>query len=189
MIRPAVMDERAGGAADVEAEGAWPSEAAFRDFYSRTAPSLWRYLRHTLGSAADADDVLQEAYVRVLRAPGAPRDVGEMRGYLYRVAANLAVDHFRRTKRRREDPAMGTEAVDESGNVEDRAARRIDMERTFAQLKPQERMLLWLAYVERASHREIADAVQVGEQSVKVLLSRARQRLAALVRETSRARS
>lgn len=188
MIRPAVMDERAGSAADVQADGAWPSEAAFRDFYSRTAPSLWRYLRHTLSSAADADDVLQEAYVRVLRAPGAPRDAGEMRAYLYRVAANLAVDRFRQTKRRREDPA-GTEPASESGNVEDRAARRIDMERTFARLKPQERMLLWLAYVEGASHREIGDAVQVGEQSVKVLLSRARQRLAALVRETSRARS
>jgi RNA polymerase sigma-70 factor, ECF subfamily len=189
MIRPALMDEPATNAAGAAVDESWLSEAAFRDFYSRTAPSLWRYLRHTLGSPADADDVLQEVYVRVLRAPGAPRDAGELRSYLYRVAANLAVDHFRRTRRRREDPAADTELADESGDVENRAARRIDMERTFAQLKPQERMLLWLAYVERASHREIADAVKVGEQSVKVLLSRARQRLAALVRETSRARS
>ena len=53
------------------------------------------------------------------------------------------------------------------------------MTRALDRLRVQERTMLWLAYVEQASHREIASALEVGEGSVKVLLSRARRKLAA----------
>jgi RNA polymerase sigma-70 factor (ECF subfamily) len=48
----------------------------------------------------------------------------------------------------------------------------------FAQLKPQEQSLLWLAYVEGFDHREIASTLQLKEGSIRVLLFRARKRLA-----------
>ena len=51
------------------------------------------------------------------------------------------------------------------------------MRNVFDTLKPQERSLLWLAYVEGASHAEIADILSLQEGSIKVLLSRARHRL------------
>jgi RNA polymerase sigma-70 factor (ECF subfamily) len=51
----------------------------------------------------------------------------------------------------------------------------------FAQLKPQEQSLLWLAYVEGFDHREIAATLRLREKSVRVLLFRARRRLAALL--------
>jgi RNA polymerase sigma-70 factor (ECF subfamily) len=50
------------------------------------------------------------------------------------------------------------------------------------ELKPRERELLWLAYVEGSSHREIAQLSGLREQSVRGLLFRARARLAALLR-------
>jgi RNA polymerase sigma-70 factor (ECF subfamily) len=53
----------------------------------------------------------------------------------------------------------------------------------FARLKPQEQSLLWLAYVEGFDHREIAIALQLRERSVRVLLFRARRRLASLLGE------
>ncbi|MEJ7577006.1 MAG: sigma-70 region 4 domain-containing protein [Pyrinomonadaceae bacterium] len=53
-----------------------------------------------------------------------------------------------------------------------------DTMRTFAELKPQERALLWLAYVEGYEHREIAHVMQLAEKSVRVLLFRARRKLA-----------
>ena len=63
-------------------------------------------------------------------------------------------------------------------------ALRVDMMRVFGQLKPQQRQLMWLAYVEGASHLEIATALGLRERSVRVLLHRARRRLAALLRAT-----
>jgi RNA polymerase sigma-70 factor (ECF subfamily) len=55
------------------------------------------------------------------------------------------------------------------------------MMRVFAELKPQERALLWLAHVEGSSHEEIADAIGVKSRSVRVMLFRARKRLAGIL--------
>ena len=57
------------------------------------------------------------------------------------------------------------------------------MSRIFEQLKPQEQSLLWLAYVEGFDHREIALALQLTEKSVRVLLFRARKKLAGILTE------
>jgi RNA polymerase sigma-70 factor, ECF subfamily len=66
---------------------------------------------------------------------------------------------------------------------------RLDMIRVFRQLKPQQRQMMWLAYVEGADHREIASALGVREGSVRVLLHRARRKLAALLRAPDSSRS
>jgi len=55
------------------------------------------------------------------------------------------------------------------------------MARVFEQLRPQQRQLMWLAYVEGAEHREIAAALGLRQGSVRVLLHRARRKLAALL--------
>jgi len=54
--------------------------------------------------------------------------------------------------------------------------------RVFSELKPRERALLWLAYVEGDTHSDIASSLRVGRDSVKVLLSRARARLRDLLK-------
>ena len=66
-------------------------------------------------------------------------------------------------------------------NSADRSAR-IDMGRVFGRLTVRERQLLWLAHVEGLSHREVSNALGLGEGSVRVLLFRARQKLAKLIR-------
>jgi RNA polymerase sigma-70 factor (ECF subfamily) len=62
------------------------------------------------------------------------------------------------------------------------------MARTFSKLKPQERQLVWLAYVEGSDHREIAAALGVRERSVRVLLHRAKQKLARLIKDENRSK-
>ena len=62
-------------------------------------------------------------------------------------------------------------------------ALRLDMARVFAALRPEQRQLVWLAYVEGASHKEIGNAIGVRERSVRVLLHRAKRKLAALLGE------
>lgn len=155
------------------------NEATFRDFYTRTASGLRAYLHHAIGDAADADDLLQDAFVRLLGARNLPRSDEERRRYLYRIASNLVVDHFRR--RQRERPWEARHAMEPHAQAGRDSDARLDMARTFARLRPRDRMLLWLAYVVEADHEEIARAVNVGHKSVKVLLFRARRKLAALL--------
>jgi RNA polymerase sigma-70 factor (ECF subfamily) len=62
------------------------------------------------------------------------------------------------------------------------APRFLNIARLFAQLKPQQQALLWLAYVEGFDHGEIASALGVRESSVRVLLYRARKRMAGILR-------
>src|SRR4030067_421668 len=62
----------------------------------------------------------------------------------------------------------------------ERAARRTDLSRAMQRLKPRDRAMLWLAYAEGSSHREIAQAPGGRPGSMKMLLFRARRRPAAL---------
>lgn len=149
------------------------TEAAFGDFYRRDARAVWTYVYRTTGNAADADDIVQEAFVRMLRADVGALENEELRRYVFRVAGNLMADRWRRS--RRERPAPEYEVAVSGSRVD--ADASLDVVRTFGVLKPRERALLWLAYVEEDTHAEIADALGVKRASVKVLLSRARARL------------
>jgi RNA polymerase sigma-70 factor (ECF subfamily) len=68
-----------------------------------------------------------------------------------------------------------------SGDHSGRAERQADFTRAMSHLKPRERAMLWLAYAEGASHREIAEVLGLRPGSLKPMLFRARRRLAALL--------
>jgi RNA polymerase sigma-70 factor (ECF subfamily) len=148
-------------------------EAAFETFYRKTAGGIWSYIYRMTGDAAMADDLLQKTFFRFLRSNPSIADDDHLRRYLYKTATNLVFDHFRETKRDRTRAFewMPAEARPDRGDL------RHDMSRVFADLKPQERALLWLAHVEGNSHEEIAEAIGVKAKSVKVMLFRARKRL------------
>jgi RNA polymerase sigma-70 factor, ECF subfamily len=159
------------------------TEAEFQDLYRAHGRPLWAYLYRLTGSGADADDLLQEAYCRLLATPMATREDSELRAYLFRIATNAATDLWRRGGRgaRRMEPITS-----ETASVGDHAqavALKQDMARTFRDLKPQERMLLWLAHVEGNAHAEIAAALGLKSASVPVLLHRARRKLSDLLRK------
>ena len=154
-------------------------EARFEAFYRANAGSLWSYIYRLTGDPATADDLLQKAFFRFLRANPQMASEDHLRRYLFRTATNLAFDHFRETKRERGREIV---VVDEAMS-RDTADLRHDMMRTFAELKPRERALLWLAHVEESDHADIAEALGVKAKSVKVLLFRARKRLGDLLRK------
>jgi RNA polymerase sigma-70 factor, ECF subfamily len=159
-------------------------EDAFRSFYDRTARPVWAYLSRTTGDNRLADDLLQEAYYRFLRAGGTFDNETHRRHYLFRIAVNLVHDHRRRPRFDRL-PAADERHHPQSESGEEaagRAARRIDLARAMARLTSRERDLLWLAYAQGSSHEEIAVSLGLKTTSVKSLLFRARRRLAALLR-------
>ncbi len=156
-------------------------EDSFRGFYDRTSRALRAYLAR-VGEPRDADDLLQETYYRFLRARGTYESEAHRRNALFAIATNVARD---RSRRRRVDPVAaadqgGEEAV-EAHTPAASAEQRHDVWRALARMRPRERGLLWLAYAQGWSHREIASALGLSVGSVKPLLFRARRKLAGLL--------
>jgi RNA polymerase sigma-70 factor (ECF subfamily) len=154
-------------------------EASFGAFYERTARGLWAYVYRLTSHAADADDIVQEAYCRLLRAKVA-EDEESRRRYLYRIASNLVTDRWRRRGRDGQDIDAAADPP-EGGHYAAPVVHDGAVETTFRRLAARDRALLWLAYVEEADHTEIAGALGVGSRSVRVLLFRAKRRLRALL--------
>ena len=153
---------------------------AFAGFYERTARPLWAYLARVSGDPALADDLVQESFVRMLGA--APPMDGEVHAkrYLFRIATNLLKDHWRRPKASSiEDLPEGVFA-NESRHAAD---AQMMLEPRLLQLRPRERQLLWLAHAEGYSHKEIAEILGVRSPSVRLMLFRARHRLAELLKD------
>jgi RNA polymerase sigma-70 factor (ECF subfamily) len=154
-------------------------EEAFRAFYDETARPVWAYLARLTGDRRDADDLLQETYYRFLRVRTVFVDDDHRRRYLFQIATNLVRDHRRRPDARTvvaHDEASLT-AVAGRDERHHALESQIDVTRAMTRLKPRERALLWLAYVQGWSHAEIAEVLGLRRASLKALLWRARRRL------------
>jgi RNA polymerase sigma-70 factor, ECF subfamily len=177
--------ERAGAFDDAERTFQM-TEEAFRLFYEQTARPVWTYLARMTGDDRLADDLLQETYYRFLRTRATFESDDHRRHYLFRIATNLVHDHRRRPQR--ESTALAfvssSQAHTDSGEMGERAVRRLDLNRAMGRLKPRERAMLWLAYAQGFSHEEIAEVLGVRASSLKALLHRARRRLVALLGHT-----
>lgn len=158
-------------------------ESAFTDFYERTARPLRAYLVRVSGDRRVADDLLHEAYYRLLRVRVDFDSDDHRRHYLFRIAANLVRDGYRRDASRPAVAATSAEALVDlaSERVDQRAVARLDVQRALSRLSPRDRSLLWLAYVHGQSHEELALSHGVRRGSLKTLLHRARRRLQALL--------
>lgn len=165
--------------------GARLQTADVERLYREVGPKLHQFIRRQVPEPAIAADLLQDVFVRLIRAAVEQRSDGEMRSYLYRTATSVIAEHYRVRKLRHTVPFVPDDQHEPQMQVHDDADavdRREQKSRTgqgFAQLGIRDRTLLWLAYVEEMSHADIAATVGVGTASVKVMLSRARSRLAA----------
>jgi RNA polymerase sigma-70 factor, ECF subfamily len=156
-------------------------EEAFRALYDRTARALWAYLSRITGSRDLADDLLQETYYRFLRARVLHESDAHRRNSLFRIATNLARDGHRRGLRGR-FVGIPDDTLRADVDVAADAERRTDLGRALARLRPREREMLWLAYAQGSNHRDIAGTLGVKTESVRLLLFRARRKLANLLR-------
>jgi RNA polymerase sigma-70 factor (ECF subfamily) len=150
-------------------------ERQFQALYAATARPIHAYLIGVTGQRDIADDVLQETYFRFLQRHPAGMPAAETRPYLFRIATNLLRDRWRT----RQD-AQWPEGFDQSHSQD--VDTQLDMRRALKALKPRERELLWLAYVEGMSHQEIATATGLAALSIRPLLFRARRKAASLLR-------
>lgn len=158
---------------------AWDStamdERQFQLLYDATARPIHAYLIGVTGQRDIADDVLQETYFRFLQRHPAGMPATETRPYLFRIATNLLRDRWRSRQE-----SQWPEDFDHSHACD--VDTQLDVRHVMKVLKPRERELLWLAYVEGMSHQEIAIATGLTALSIRPLLFRARKKAASLLR-------
>ncbi|MCC6528299.1 MAG: RNA polymerase sigma factor [Polyangiaceae bacterium] len=153
--------------------------AAFRAIVEHTQVRLYRVAARVLGDLAEAEDAVQEAYVKAYQALTAGRYDGraEIGTWLYRIVTNCCLDALRRR-------AAGARAAEraprfaESASAEARVALR-ELDARLATLPPPQRVAVVLTAVEGLSTREAAEVLGCTEGAVEQRLQRARGALRA----------
>jgi RNA polymerase sigma factor (sigma-70 family) len=152
------------------------NEDAFRVIHDRYRVRLLAYTRQMLGgSRTDAEDALQDVFLRAYNALRADERPIALKAWLYRVAHNRCIDHIRRPAPKDEDvfDLSRTPAPDLSAQVE----RRDDLRRLVAdvqRLPEQQRSALLMREMEGLSYADLAAALDVSVPAIKSLLVRAR---------------
>jgi RNA polymerase sigma-70 factor (ECF subfamily) len=172
---PAIAAPADGSSHDSIRSSAAMDEQQFQLLYDATARPIHAYLIGITGQPDIADDVLQETYFRFLQRHPAGMPPAETRPYLFRIATNLLRDRWRSRQE-----SQWPEDFDQSHASD--VDTQLDVRHVMQSLKPKERELLWLAYVEGMSHQEIATATGLAALSIRPLLFRARRKAAGLLR-------
>lgn len=156
---------------------------AARALVLRLTPVALRVAQRMLGDAAEAEDVAQEAMLRLWRVARDWRQ-GEAKvsTWLYRVTANLATDRLRRRRGVALDevaePEDGRPAAIEAMIETDRAAA---LQGALASLPGRQRQAVVLRHLEGLSNPQIAEIMEIGVEAVESLTARGKKALAALL--------
>ena len=141
---------------------------------------LFRVAHSVLRSRAEAEDVVQDAFVRVVQHRRMLGKVENMRVWLIRIAWNLAIDRRRRIRPEQMDESfaecLAARSVPADQAME--AAQRMNaVLRQMESLPGKERQVLLLSTIEELGTAEIAEVIGKSESAVRALLFRARTRL------------
>jgi RNA polymerase sigma-70 factor, ECF subfamily len=144
------------------------------------ATLLFRVVNSVLRSSTEAEDVVQDVFLRVLEHRQSLDQVRDMRLWLVKVAWNLALDRKRRKRPDQLDEAFAQSlagATMPADTAMEAAQRFSTVLREIERLPKAERHVLLLSAVEELSTSEIANVLDRSESAVRALLSRARARL------------
>jgi len=152
---------------------------------ARYRDRLGRYALHMLGSREDAEEALQDAFVRAYRSLGRCDDPEKFGAWLFRILLNRCRTSGARGKRRRQT-FVADEVALMAASVEhpaDRAAWREEIEIGLQRLRPDQRQAFLMKYVEDLSYEEMSQITGVGVSALKMRVLRACDRLRELLAE------
>ncbi len=163
---------------DLMARVAGGDEPAFRVLSDRYAVRAVALARRFLGSPADAEEIAQEALLRVWRAAPRWRAEAAFGTWFYRIVVNLCLNHMRRIPDASLEDA--DEPIDPGPDAQARLERRDDTLRlaaAIAALPPRQRAVVLLTYWEGLSNARTAEVIGTSVGGVETLLVRARKAL------------
>jgi RNA polymerase sigma-70 factor, ECF subfamily len=167
--------------------------AAFEELVRHYDQAVLRLAMHLTGSATEAQDVYQEAFLKAYRNIGKFRFECSFYTWIYRIVTNLCLDHLRKRQVRKEDAPVAMDAQGESYDVlaqiaDERAASNPEHDlisrelgrkigAALDQLSPRERMVFELKHYHGLKLRTVGEILQTTEDTAKNTLFRATQKL------------
>lgn len=151
------------------------------ELYQRYAPKMYGVCLRYAANAEEAQDILQEGFIKVYRKMESYRGDGSFEGWIRRIFVNTAIEHFR--KKTYLQPITEQEETTIEGkylSVMDNLAEK-DIIQLVQQLSPGYRTVFNMYVVEGYTHKQIADTLGISEGTSKSQLSRAKLILQELV--------
>jgi RNA polymerase sigma-70 factor (ECF subfamily) len=157
------------------------------EIYQELRPLLFSIAYRMLGSVAEAEDVVQDAFLRWHRARASGTEVSSPKAYLATVTTRLAIDHLRASRARREsyvgpwlpEPLVGESEVDVAQHAEMADSLSMAFLVLLESLSPLERAVFLLREVFEYGYDEIAQIVEKSEANCRQILARARRHIEA----------
>jgi RNA polymerase sigma factor (sigma-70 family) len=153
------------------------------ELYRRFSPRMYAVCLRYAGMAEEAQDILQEGFIKIFKKLETFRGEGSFEGWIRRIFVNTAIEHFRRKKYLQ--PVTEKEETTLEGNylsVLDELAER-DILALVQQLSPGYRTVFNMYVVEGYTHKEIGDMLGISEGTSKSQLSRAKVILQDMVKK------
>jgi RNA polymerase sigma-70 factor (ECF subfamily) len=158
------MDDRRLAAACAAGEA-----GAFDEIYRRFGERMKSIAWNHLGNRSDAEDAVQEAFIKIHRAAATYTGEASLATWTFRILVNTCLDTLRKRKRRVDESPIETLVVERSGaSVDD--AKRITLRKLLDELPPQKKSVFSLFEIEGLSHAEIGAILGISEGNSKWIL-------------------
>ncbi len=153
------------------------------ELYRRFSPRMYAVCLRYAGNAEEAEDILQEGFIKVFKKLGSFRGDGSFEGWIRRIFVNTAIEHFRR-KRYLQPVTEKEESTLEGKSLSalDGLAEK-DILALVQELSPGYRTVFNMYVVEGYTHKEIGDMLGISEGTSKSQLSRAKVILQDMVKQ------
>jgi len=168
------------------------SQLEFQKVYEDFQPKILRYLAHLVGES-DADDLVQETFIKVHQALGGFRGESQLSTWIYRIATNTALDKLRSPSFQQTKQIFAPDELEEIGAANgaiplegkklpiEKELIRAEMNqciRDYIEKLPEDyRMVLVLSEYEELKNSEVAEILGVSLETVKIRLHRAKEKL------------
>ena len=152
---------------------------AFERLYSLHSPKMKSLAFRLLGNRSDAEDAVQDAFLKVYRAAPGFDGQSAISTWMFRILINCCYDLMRKRQRQAEAPLLRDDVAGDS-----KPALKIALERALSQLNERPRLVFLMFEVEGLRHSEIAAILQVPEGTSRSWLFEAKQELKRLLTES-----
>lgn len=157
------------------------TNAEFTETYIPLSGEMYRVAYYVLGSEADAEDAVQDMYVKLWKSVGSLDSVRNPKAYCIRMIRNICLDRLRRARE------SGLDGIAERADDSDRSLSSDSREtlscvaRAIERLPDSQRRVLLMKTVDGLSYEEISGITGMNNLTLRVLLSRARNRIRQMI--------
>ncbi len=153
--------------------GGSSNEEVVTALYEQLRPALLGYVYHLTGSARDAEDLVQIAFLQLFDQLSRRSEIRNVRGWIYRAVHSLAINHVTRSYRRDSliKEWLADAATEDVHTAEESLARREEIENALQVVNERERHCLMLR-ADGLSYQEIGEVLEISAKSVSVYLAR-----------------